>query len=102
MAIDPQTYNSYLTAEATAKVQGRSLVEVLDYRRLLLTQEREHQIRVDVLTAMYKRLEQKSIGDLLRVFAPDAAHDVTPARTFEVFKQWLETFITAVQTKTLE
>lgn len=102
MAIDPQTYNSYRVAEVSAKVQGRALVEVLDNRRLLLTQDREHQIRVDVLTAMYKRLDQKSIGDLLRVFAPDAAHDTTPARTFEVFKRWLETFITAVETKTLE
>lgn len=103
MPIDHQTYEQFRVAQLKAKVNGLSLPEVLDDRRLLLTQEREHQIRVDVLESALKRLEQKTIGDLMRVFhAEYLTHGATPDQIFKLVMQWLETFVTAVKTKTLE
>lgn len=105
MPIDHQTYEKFRVAQLKARVNGLSLPEVLDDRRLLLTQEREHQIKVDVLEAALKRLEQKTITDLYRVFSlqgEDGMSMGTPAQTFEIVKLWFNAFVNAVKTKTLE
>lgn len=103
MPIDPHTYQQYRVAELHAQTRGKSLPEVLDDRRLLLTQEREHQIRVDVLEAMQKRLEQKTIGDLMRVFSAEyLIYGASPDQVYKLVLQWVDTFVVAVKTKTLE
>lgn len=103
MSIDPQTYERYRVADLHARTQGKALPEVLDDRRLLLTQDREHQIRVDVMEAMQKRLEQKTIGDLMRVFNADyLMHGASPDQVYKLVLQWVDTFVAAVKTKTLE
>lgn len=103
MPIDPQTYQQFQVAVLHARTQGKSLPEVLDDRRLLLSQDREHQIRVDVLEAMQKRLEQKTIGDLMRVFNADhLIYGATPDQVYKLVLQWVDTFVAAVKTKTLE
>lgn len=103
MPIDPATYQRYQVAHLHARTQGKSLPEVLDDRRLLLTQYWEHQIKVDVLEDMLKRLEQKTIGDLMRVFNADYLnYGATPDQVYKLVLQWMNTFVVAVKTKTLE
>jgi hypothetical protein len=100
MPIDPPTYGKYQATELLATVNGRALVEMLDEQRLLLTPERERQIRVDILRKLVKRLGQKDPHQLLRlVYGRDVG---TTHEMFHATKEWLDWFLNAVIDGTLE
>lgn len=98
--IDPPTYGKYQATELLSMVNGRALVEMLDDQRLLLTPEREKQIRVDILQKLLKRLGQKEPHQLLMVtYGRDLG---SPYEMFQATKAWLELFTNAVIDGTLE
>jgi len=100
MPIDPPTYDKYRKYELRSMVNGRALVEMLDEQRLLLTPERERQIRVDILRKLVKRLGQKEPHQLLRlVYGRDTG---TTYEMFNAAKEWLDWFLNAVIDGTLE
>lgn len=95
MPVDHATYLRYLRASEKALANGCALVEMLDHDRLLLTEQRERQIKLDVAVAIYNRLKQKSGMDLLRVF--NGTDMGTAGEMFEATKEWLLSVCTALE-----
>lgn len=87
MVIDTETYQRFLDAEAAAKERGLSLVEALEYRRLLLTQKLEREIAVKSLEDALRRLEMQSPNRLMSFYYQRV--DGTSAEMFEAVKMWL-------------
>jgi len=87
--IDEETYKRFLDAQERAKQSGLALIEALDYRRLLLTKQREHDIKVALLEDLYRRLDLQSPNKLLSFYI--GRPDGSAAEMFEAVKQWLDT-----------
>ena len=89
MVIDVNTYTRFVEAEIAAKERGLSLVEALDYRRLLLTAKLERDIAVNALEDALRRLELQSPNRLMSYYFGRV--DGTSAEMLEAVKMWLET-----------
>jgi hypothetical protein len=86
--VDPETYRRYLLAEKKAKDLGLSLIEALDHAQLLLTQKRRHNIAVQSVEELSRRLDRQSPNKLLSHFYHRA--DGTAAEMFDAVKQWVD------------
>lgn len=100
MTIDPQTYSRYLRARDNAAVLGMELSEVLDHNRLLLTEQREHGIRVQVLEDLYRRFEAQSAAKLMQYYLGRTSG--TPEEMFRAVQEWLEAVVRGTANNTLE
>ena len=100
MPIDPSTYQRYEAAVTKAQTTGRSLPEVLDYDQLLLTDQRRHVLRVQALEDLFRRLEKRSISEIMQFYLGRSTG--TPEDAFRAVTEWLETVIRKTADKTLE
>lgn len=97
--IDKETFDRYTAALTDAQHMGAAAVEVLDARRLLLTRDREHSIRVEVLDDMLRRLDRQTANKLMSFY--HGRTDGTPAEMFEAMKLWLEAVTRNLANRTL-
>lgn len=97
--IDPTTYSKFIEAEEQAKRWGLSLVEMLDRRRLLLTQKREHDIGVSVMEDLLRRLSRQSPNKIMAFYC--GRIDGTPMEMFYAMQQWLEAVVKNYADQTL-
>lgn len=100
MAVDPQTYSRYLIAEKRARDLGMSLMEVLDIAQLLLTQKRRHNIEVQVLEELWRRLSRQSPNKLMAYKYNRT--DGTAAEMFDAMVEWVELVVRNRANNTLE
>lgn len=100
MPIDPMTYQRYEAAAARAQTMGRALAEVLDYDQLLLTEQQRHNLRVQALEDLYRRLERRSISEIMQFYLNRPTG--TPEDAYRALLEWLETVIRKTADKTLE
>jgi len=101
MAVDLETYQRYLLAEKKAKDLGLSLVEVLDRAQLLLTADRRHNLSVQAVEDVCRRLDRQSPNKLMAYFNGGRTEG-TSAEMFEATKKWLEIVVQNLAKKTLE
>ena len=100
MPIDPETYRRYLLAEKRAKDLGMTVMEVLDHAQLLLTQKRRHNLQVQALEDLLRRLDRQNPNKLM-------AHNInradgSAAEMFEAVKAWIEIVLRHQANGTLE
>ena len=89
--VDPETYGKFLEAQEQAKQLGMSLMEVLDRRRLLVTQKRDHDIRVETLEDMLRRLSRQSPNKIMAYYYGRV--DGTGMEMFSAVQMWLEAVV---------
>lgn len=100
MPVDPDTYEKFILAEQRAKALGMSLMEVLDRAQLLLTVSRRHNLQVEALEDLYRRLDRQSPNKLLAFsYGRDTG---TAGEMFEAMKTWILLVVTKFSDKTLE
>lgn len=100
MTVDQPTYDRFVKAEQRAKELGLSLIEVLERGDLLLTTKRRHDIQVQAVEELFRRLDRQNPNKLMAYFynrTEGTAHEM-----FEATKQWLALVINNQADKTLE
>lgn len=97
--IDPETYKRFIEAEEQARQWGLSLAEMLDRRRLLLTQKREHDVGVTVMEDLLRRLSRQSPNKIMAFYYGRV--DGTPMEMFQALQQWLEAVVRNQANQTL-
>lgn len=100
MPVDPETFEFYEKAFNLAKRRGLTLVETLDRADLLVTEARRHEIKVQGVEDMFRRLDRQSPNKLMSHYYGRV--DGTPAEMFEAVKLWLEAVVRNLANKTLE
>lgn len=98
--VDPQTYGKFLEAQEQAREWGMPLMEVLDRRRLLVTQKREHDITVTALEGMLRRLGRQSPNKIMAYYYGRV--DGTAMEMFSAVQMWLEAVVRNQANGTLE
>lgn len=98
--IDQVTYDRYLEAAFLAKRNGYFLAEVLDKRRLLLTEGLELDIQLKVLDDLIRRLDRQSANKLMSYYL--GRTEGTAAEMLAAVKQWVDTVRQHVANGTLE
>lgn len=88
--IDTATFLKFCQVEAAARTSGRSLPEVLDEKGLLLTPARLKTLRLDVVTDLYRALEEVGIGRLLT--PEQTTRGSTPAEAHRAILEFIEKF----------
>lgn len=97
--IDQGTFERFAQAVDTSKRMGASLVEVLDARDLLLTKKRRHQLQMEVLEDLVRRLERQSPNKLMSFYMQRP--EGTSAEMFAALQRWLEMVVRAFDNGTL-
>lgn len=100
MPVDPETYANFLKAQRRASEHGFSLIEVLDYNQLLLTEKRRHDLQVQANEDLWRRLDRQNPNKLMSYFYNRT--DGTAYEMFEAIKQWLALVINNQADNTLE
>lgn len=100
MPVDPDTEKQFILAEQRAKALGMSLMEVLDRAQLLLTPKRRHDLQVEALEDLYRRLDRQNPNKLL-AFSYNRDNG-TAGEMFEAMKTWTLLVITKFSDETLE
>lgn len=100
LVVDAETFDRFNMAQQHAKEQGLALVEALDFRRLLLTRDREHAIVLSAMEDIQRRLDRQSANKILSFYY--GRTDGTAAEMFEALKQWLEAVCRNYAQNTLE
>ncbi len=100
MPIDPETYRRYLLAEKRAKDLGMSVMEVLDHAQLLLTEKRRHNLQVQALEDLLRRLDRQTPNKLMAHYVNRV--DGSAAEMFEAVKVWIEIVLRHQANGTLE
>lgn len=100
MAVDPSTYEKFIQAEQRAKDLGLSLIEVLDRAGVLLTSKRKHDIEIEVIRDLERRLEVQAPHKLMSFYCGKPTG--TSAEMFSAVQQWVETIAQARVSGTLE
>lgn len=77
-----------------------SLMEVLDRAQLLLTASRRHNLQVEALEDLYRRLDRQSPNKLL-AYSYNRDNG-TAGEMFEAMKTWILLVVTKFADKTLE
>lgn len=98
--VDSETYEAFLKLERYARVQGRSLIEVLNEAEMLLTPRRKLQIQVAALENLQRRYLRQSPNKLMS-FALGRVEG-TSMDMFESVVVWNETLIRNWANGTLE
>lgn len=89
--IDPLTYGKFIEAEIQAKTMGMPLMEVLDRRRLLITEKWVHDIKVETLEDLLRRLERQSPNKIMAFYY--GRTDGTSMEMFLAVQMWLEAVV---------
>jgi DNA-binding Xre family transcriptional regulator len=100
MAVDPETYRRYLLVEKKARDLGLSAIEALDHAQLLLTAKRRHNLEVQALQELCRRLDRQSPNKLLSHFY--GRTEGTAGEMFEAMKLWIEAVVRNQANGTLE
>lgn len=96
--IDEQYLSRYREAERIAKHGGRDLLETLDGLGLLATPQLLHRLKVDVLTDVYKRMEEQGATRILHFSGKQHG---TPDDMFRATLDWLELIVRSAADKKL-
>jgi hypothetical protein len=88
MPVDPDTYSKFLLAEKRAKELGLSLLEVLDRGQVLLTKKRRHDLEVQAVEDVLRRLDRQSANKIMSFYYGRV--EGTASEMFEAMKLWLE------------
>ena len=88
MPIDPDTYFKYEQAHERAKELGLAASEVLDRSGVLLTVKRRHDIEVQTMEDVSRRLRRQSAAKLMSFYY--GRNEGTAAEMFEAIQQWLD------------
>jgi hypothetical protein len=108
VAVDPETYRRYLIAEKRARDNGLSLMEVLDRDGLLLTKKRRHNLEVQAVQLVSRRLDRQAANKLMAYYTSHISGPTsgrvegTPSEMFEAVKLWLEIVCRNLADGTLE
>lgn len=100
MPVDQRTFEHYELAVKRAKELGLPLVEVLDRGGLLLTAKRRHDLQVEAIEDVVRRLDLQSPNKLMARWYQRI--DGTPAEMFQALQQWFEAVVRNFANKTLE
>lgn len=93
--IDPTTYGRFNAASIKARHHGWALVEVLDRDRLLLTEQRQTQIKLDVLEDLYRTIEQAGVSAFL---SPESAHrGGTPHEAYRGLLEFIKSYAKVIE-----
>ena len=98
--IDARTFERFEATRQDAREQGVPLVEALDHRALLWTEQRERNVKVGVLDDLLRRLELQSPNKLLMFYV--SRSDGSASEMLEAVKQWIETVSRRIGEGTLE
>lgn len=88
MPVDQDTFDKFQHAKVRAKDLGLADIEVMDRAGLLLTTRRRHEIEVQAMEDLYRRLERQDAAKLMRFY--HERNDGTAAEMFEALRQWLQ------------
>lgn len=97
--IDQATFDRFNDAVELSKRMGASLPEVLDARDLLLTRKRRHQLQMQVLEDLLRRLALQSPNKLMSYYIQRP--EGTAAEMFAAIQEWVETVVRAFDNGTL-
>jgi hypothetical protein len=100
MPVDPRTYNRFLSTEKKARDHGLALIEALDHAGLLLTDQRQHNIRVQAVEDVYRRLERQSPNKIMSHYIGRV--EGTSSEMFAALQGWFEAVCRNLANKTLE
>jgi len=88
MPIDQVTFEKYQLAQERAKELGLATIEVLDGAGVLLTTKRRHNIEVQAIQDVSRRLDRQNAAKLMSFYY--GRNEGTAAEMFEAIQQWLD------------
>jgi hypothetical protein len=100
MPIDPRTYERFYSTDKKARDHGLALIEALDHAGLLLTEQRRHNIRVQAVEDVSRRLDRQSVNKLMSFYVGRV--EGTSAEAFAAVQKWFDAVCQNLANKTLE
>lgn len=100
MPVDSRTYDRFLATDKKARDHGLALIEALDHAGLLLTEKRRHDLRVQAVEDVYRRLERQSPNKIMSHYIGRV--EGTSSEMFTAVQSWFEAVCRNMANKTLE
>jgi hypothetical protein len=99
--LDADTYIAFKQAERRAKELGLSLAETLYRADLLITKQRRHDLEVQAVENLFRRLDRQNAAKLMGWFY-EGRQAGTASEMFDATREWLHVVVTNWANETLE